>query len=105
MLYYGALPKSKKKKPPKAVREQYDQWLLKHSPTKKLKPVNTSSWSYNLSTPPGRETIRHPSLNTGLGVAKLLTCGGMGIWTIVDWFMIMGKTRGKNFAKFQTVIY
>jgi hypothetical protein len=69
MLLYGALPKSKKKKPPKAVREQYDQWLLKHSTNKKVKPVNTSNWSYSLSTPPGRETVRHPSLNTGLGVA------------------------------------
>jgi len=69
MIFYGSPPKSKKKKPPKAVREQYDQWLLQHSPTKKLKPVNTSNWSYSLSTPPGRDTVRHPSLNTGLGVA------------------------------------
>jgi TM2 domain-containing membrane protein YozV len=43
--------------------------------------------------------------DTGLGVAKLLTCGGMGIWTIVDWFMIMGKTREKNFARLQTILY
>ena len=32
----------------------------------------------------------------GLGVAKLLTIGGCGIWAIVDWFLIMGKTRDIN---------
>ena len=37
---------------------------------------------------------------TGLGVAKLLTCGGGGIWTIIDWIMIMGKTREMNFETF-----
>ena len=40
---------------------------------------------------------------TGLGVAKLLTCGGGYIWTIVDWFLIMGKTREYNFQKFMQV--
>jgi TM2 domain-containing membrane protein YozV len=35
---------------------------------------------------------------TGLGVAKLLTCGGLGIWTIVDWFTIMQRTRELNFT-------
>ena len=39
--------------------------------------------------------------DTGLGVGKLLTCGGFGIWAIIDWFMIMGATREKNFAKLQ----
>lgn len=38
---------------------------------------------------------------TGLGIAKLLTCGGLGIWTIVDWFLIMNMTRDFNFKKFQ----
>jgi TM2 domain-containing membrane protein YozV len=37
---------------------------------------------------------------TGTGVVKLLTCGGLGVWTIVDWFLIMGLTRDDNFSKF-----
>jgi TM2 domain-containing membrane protein YozV len=41
---------------------------------------------------------------TGLGIAKLLTCGGMGIWTIVDWFMIMNKTKDANFAKLTNIL-
>nr|WP_321408358.1 TM2 domain-containing protein [uncultured Carboxylicivirga sp.] len=40
---------------------------------------------------------------TGLGVAKLLTCGGLGFWTIVDWFIIMGTTRESNLEKFLRV--
>lgn len=43
--------------------------------------------------------------DTGLGVAKLLTCGGFGIWAIVDWFMIMDATREKNMAKIQQFLY
>jgi len=43
--------------------------------------------------------------DTGLGVGKLLTCGGIGIWAIIDWFMIMGATREKNFTKLQTLLY
>lgn len=39
--------------------------------------------------------------DTGLGVAKLLTCGGAGIWTIIDWFIIMDVTRDKNMEKLQ----
>lgn len=37
--------------------------------------------------------------DTGLGVAKLITCGGFGIWTIIDWVTIMGTVREKNFQK------
>jgi TM2 domain-containing membrane protein YozV len=42
--------------------------------------------------------------DTGLGVGKLLTCGGLGIWAIIDWFLIMGVTRQKNFVKLLQVL-
>lgn len=41
----------------------------------------------------------------GMGVGKLLTCGGLGIWTIIDWFLIMGATREKNMQAFQNALY
>ncbi|MBQ9254072.1 MAG: TM2 domain-containing protein [Bacteroidales bacterium] len=36
----------------------------------------------------------------GLGVAKLLTAGGCGIWQIIDWFSIQDRTKKKNYQKF-----
>jgi len=42
---------------------------------------------------------------TGLGVLKLLTCGGIFIWTIVDWFLIMDISRDHNFDKLMRHIY
>jgi hypothetical protein len=41
----------------------------------------------------------------GLGIGKLITCGGLGIWTVVDWFLIMDATREKNFAKLQPYLF
>ena len=34
--------------------------------------------------------------DVGLGVIKLLTCGGCGVWWLVDLFLIMDKTKEKN---------
>ena len=42
--------------------------------------------------------------DVGLGIGKLLTCGGLGIWTIVDWFMIQAATREKNMKKMQQIL-
>ncbi len=42
--------------------------------------------------------------DVGLGVAKLLTCGGLGIWALVDLFLIMGRAREVNFNNVQTVL-
>lgn len=43
--------------------------------------------------------------DTGLGIGKLLTCGGLGIWSIIDWFMIQKATREKNMQKIQGFLY
>ncbi len=41
----------------------------------------------------------------GIGIVKLITCGGFGIWTIVDWFLIQTATRNKNFESIQQHLY
>lgn len=38
----------------------------------------------------------------GMGVFKLLTAGGCGIFYIVDFFLIMGRAKTVNFDKFMT---
>jgi TM2 domain-containing membrane protein YozV len=43
--------------------------------------------------------------DTGIGIGKLLTCGGFGIWAIVDWFIIQKSTREKNMMKLQQFLY
>lgn len=38
--------------------------------------------------------------DTMLGILKLITCGGCGIWTVIDWFMIINRTKEKNYNNF-----
>ena len=40
----------------------------------------------------------------GLGVGKLLTCGGIGIWALIDWFLILGATRNENLKKLELLL-
>ncbi len=35
----------------------------------------------------------------GLGILKMVTAGGFGIWTIVDWFHIKEATRRFNYER------
>lgn len=42
--------------------------------------------------------------DTGMGIGKLLTCGGLGIWTIIDWFLIMDATREHNMEKLAKIL-
>lgn len=32
----------------------------------------------------------------GLALLKFVTLGGFGIWTVIDWFLIMDAVRSKN---------
>jgi len=41
--------------------------------------------------------------DTGLGIIKLLTCGGFYIWLIVDYFLIMGRAREVNYEKVMSI--
>lgn len=43
--------------------------------------------------------------DTGKGVGKLLTCGGFGVWTIIDWFTIQSSIRAKNYITIKQFIY
>ena len=34
--------------------------------------------------------------NKGLGFGKLCTLGGLGVWTVIDWFLILKATGRRN---------
>lgn len=38
-----------------------------------------------------------------MGVGKLITCGGLGIWWIIDIFLIMNATREKNYERLMMI--
>jgi hypothetical protein len=71
MMIYVRTPKSKKKLGPKAEREQYEAWLKSHQVSKSIKyqKPQSNQLVYKLSVPAGRETVHHPSLDTGMGTA------------------------------------
>ena len=42
--------------------------------------------------------------DVGMGILKLLTCGGCGILTIIDWFTISKKAKEINFNKLMSLL-
>lgn len=42
--------------------------------------------------------------DVALGVGKLVTLGGCGIWMIIDWFLIMDATKKKNLEQLQNIL-
>ena len=40
----------------------------------------------------------------GIGIGKLLTFGGLGLWTLIDWFLIMGAARQRNYIALMQAI-
>ncbi len=42
--------------------------------------------------------------DVGLGIGKLLTCGGLGIWYLIDLFLIMDDTKEKNYENTSQIL-
>ena len=40
----------------------------------------------------------------GLGIVKLITCGGVGVWCLINWFTIMNRTKRENYNKLLTLL-
>lgn len=69
MIIYGYIPKSKKRKVPKLVKQRHEEWLASIqaiSPKRNISsPIKKSISEYSPKIPPGRETPQFASLNTG----------------------------------------
>lgn len=42
--------------------------------------------------------------DVALGVVKLLTIGGFGVWTIIDWILITKRTKRANYEHFLKLV-
>ena len=96
-----------------------DQWLAinaKYFPTEQVQYIRQLSLLYSISFQDPTMMLvislfggslgidRFMLGQVGLGIGKLLTCGGCGIWSIIDWFLIMDATRQSNAQKLFAVI-
>lgn len=73
MLIYGYIPKSKKRKVPKAKQLQYEEWLKSIENIQPKRIISTSKkqslTGYLPKVPVGRETPNYSSLSTNSGFA------------------------------------
>lgn len=42
---------------------------------------------------------------TGLGIVKLITCGGVCIWSLIDYFMFNSNCKKANYQMLQAYLY
>jgi hypothetical protein len=66
-MIYCKVPSSKKRKVPKNVQAQHDEWLASHKPIKSItipKKFNNPMSKHMPRVPVGRETPNYPSLVT-----------------------------------------
>lgn len=41
----------------------------------------------------------------GLGVLKLVTCGGCGVWALIDWVICLTKVYGSAMANQEEIVF
>ncbi len=41
----------------------------------------------------------------GLGVLKLITCGGCGVWMLIDWIIAMTKAYGSSYGAEEEFVF
>lgn len=41
----------------------------------------------------------------GLGILKLLTAGGCGVWSLIDWIIALTKAYGAAYANSEEVVF
>ena len=94
--------------------EEFELDMLKDD-LKKLSPVELKLFmNANFVNPNANFTIslltsvlgidRFVIGQTDIGLVKLLTAGGLGVWAIIDWFQIKRLTQEYNFNKAEQIL-